>query len=69
MVKILKPGNGADTRWPYTVVLRCFTCGCEFKLELGDAFRIEDIDVPDQRESGQLVHAPCPNCRAYCAAR
>jgi hypothetical protein len=61
-MKIITPGKAEVEMWPYTARFKCFTCGCEFKLEQGDKYRTEHIDSNDQREDGDWAHADCPNC-------
>lgn len=60
MPKIVTPGKRQEEFFPYTALLVCENCGCEWSLEPGDWWaRTGDL-------SGDYLKAVCPNdaCRS-----
>lgn len=65
MVRILTPGRTDAEMWPYTVVMVCYRCGCEFKVESGDRWRTVQVRRTDPRGDDYTetqVALACPNC-------
>jgi len=72
MPKILKQGKQDTEMWPYTVTLVCRKCGCEFQLEVGDHWRLVEVEQSDYRGDTYTethVALNCPNCKNEVTAR
>lgn len=65
MVKITKPGGTQDPSkmFPYDTTLTCGKCGCEFRLEPGDAWKRNE----DPYDASKWIQTRCPQpqCGAF----